>query len=110
VQSSSCTDSKDSVCSSLTVCDPTFDYVQRKNDYRNDYVCKPKTLCTASSQRGMYEKYPAVDSVDFRINGSDAVCANYSQCPDGYFQSFSGGLFACGLCDRMGVQFTGEPC
>jgi hypothetical protein len=38
----------------------------------------------------MYEKFPAVDSTSFSVNGTDAVCANYTQCPNGYFQSFPG--------------------
>ena len=62
----------------------------RKGNYLNDNVCMPKTRCTSSTQRAMYESVAAVDSTDFRTNGSDATCTLYSDCPSGYFQSFPG--------------------
>lgn len=67
-----------------------YEYVQRLNDARNDRVCALKTLCNAMTQRGMYEKVAAVDSVRFDRNGTDSVCANYSTCPDGHFRWFHG--------------------
>ncbi len=66
--------------------------MERANKFDADFVCAPKKRCTASSMRAMYEKVAPVDSTSFYVNGSDAVCANYSLCGSGYFQSFPGNL------------------
>lgn len=55
-------------------------------NYNHDRVCALKTKCNAFTQRGMYEKVPAVDSTSFYKNGTDAICANYSTCPDGQYR------------------------
>ena len=78
------------MCKSYTVCDARYEYVLRKGDFDHDTLCAPKTFCTVSSSRTMYELRPAVDSTDFRVNGTDAVCAPYSSCPDGTYMSFPG--------------------
>lgn len=58
--------------------------------FDQDTICAPKTRCTASSERAMYDRYPANDSTSFYKNGSDVVCAYYSKCGDGNYQSFPG--------------------
>ena len=63
-----------------------YQYLQRKGNYNHDNECALKTKCNAFTQRGMYEKVPAVDSTSFYVNGTDAVCASYSPCPDGHYR------------------------
>lgn len=87
---SECTDSSDRVCKTYTQCDSRYDYVLRKGGLYTDTVCAEKTRCTKSSDRSKYEKYPAVDSNSSTTNGTDAVCAPYSKCPDGHYMSFPG--------------------
>ncbi len=87
---SDCTDSADRVCKTFTSCDSQYEYVQRKGASFYDTVCAPKTNCNRASARAMYEKRPAVDSIRFDVNGTDAQCELYSKCPDGHFMSFVG--------------------
>lgn len=96
-----CTADRDAVCRARTICDPLLQYVERLGDATHDTVCARRTRCTAYTQRGMYELRPAVDSVSFSVNGTDAVCSPYSRCPAGSFASFSGSEtsdVACTLC------------
>jgi hypothetical protein len=85
-----CSLQADTICIPRTVCDPSTQYVHRLGSSSADTVCGRKTLCTAYSERGMYQIVAAIDSTDFRINGTDTVCANYSRCGHGYYQSFAG--------------------
>lgn len=78
-QVSQCTQTSDAVCKRYTSCDSRYEYVLRKGNDFNDNLCAPKTSCTASSGRSMFEKAPAVDSVQFTVNGTDAVCQAYSK-------------------------------
>ncbi len=48
-----------------------------------DRICARKTRCTAESFRSMYEILPARDAESDDVNGTDAVCANYTVCSDG---------------------------
>ena len=89
-QASSCTPTQDAVCKPYTLCDARYEYLLRKGNLYNDAICAPKTLCSSSTSRGMYQKVPAVDSVSFYVNGTDAICEPYSTCPDGTFMSFAG--------------------
>lgn len=96
-----CTADHDAICGAFTVCDPILQYVERLGDATHDTVCARKTRCAAYTQRGMYELRPAVDSVSFDVNGTDAVCSLYSRCPAGSFASFAGSEtsdVACTLC------------
>ena len=83
-----------SISSSISIffalCLCRYEYIQRLGNYNHDNVCALKTKCNAFTQRGMYEKVPAVDSTSFYRNGTDAVCANYSTCPDGQYRWFPG--------------------
>lgn len=97
---SECTQSTDRVCKGHTQCDSSYDYVLRKGGLYSDTVCTPKTQCTKASKRSMYEKNPAVDSTSSTVNGTDAVCAPYSKCPDGHYMSFPGDQ------PHMGMQCT----
>lgn len=85
-----CSYTEDSVCREYTQCDPFDEYVVTKGAWDADNVCAPRTRCTASSSRSMYEMMPAVDSTDPRVNGSDAVCAPYSSCGGGHYTAFAG--------------------
>ena len=89
-QASGCQPEADAVCRPVTQCDPRYQYVKRRANFQNDNVCELKTMCNAFTERGMYEKFPAVDSPNFYQNGTDAVCANYSLCPSGHYRSFPG--------------------
>jgi hypothetical protein len=73
-----------------TQCDRRYEYVLQLGDWLQDTVCARKTRCTSDTQRGAYEKLPAVDANDTLKNGTDAVCANYSSCLDGHYISFRG--------------------
>lgn len=97
-QKTPCTLDADAVCKVRTACDPRYEYVQRIGTLQDDNVCATKTRCTAGSERAMFERIPAIDSVSFYQNGSDAVCANYSQCASGFYQSFPGKLTASNAC------------
>ena len=87
-----CSLDADVVCQVKTTCDSRYEYIQRLGSFNADNVCAPKTKCTAGSERAMYERIPPIDSTSFYQNGSNAVCANYSQCASGFYQSFAGGL------------------
>jgi len=87
---SDCTGSTDRVCQPLKTCDADLEYVLRKGSSFFDTVCATRTKCTRESVRSMFEKVPAVDSVSSDVNGTDAVCAPYSKCPDGRYMSFEG--------------------
>lgn len=49
-----------------------------------DNLCEKRTRCNAESFRSMYEKYPPVDAPSDTVNGTNAVCANYTVCPSGH--------------------------
>lgn len=115
MQVSACTTTQDAVCKPYTQCDSRYTYVLRKGNTYHDTLCAPRTFCTAGSSRSMYEKQPAVDSTDFSVNGTDAVCAPYSTCPDGTFMSFIGDDthdVQCTLCppgESLSIaRFTGQ--
>lgn len=89
-QVSSCTKYQDAVCQARTVCDPSAEYVLRRGDVDHDNLCALRTFCTRASARAMFEQAPATDSPDFWTNGTDSVCAPFTLCLDGTFQSFPG--------------------
>lgn len=89
-QASPCTPTSDAVCVPYTECDVRYQYLQRKGDFDHDNVCALRTKCTAQSARSQYEVRAPVDSTDFSVNGTDAVCANYSTCAEGTYMSFPG--------------------
>ena len=78
------TDTADHIIKDFTQCNPSTEYVFQKGNLYRDYVCKRKTQCYADSLKSMYEMKAAVDSTSSAVNGTDAVCANFSTCKDGY--------------------------
>jgi hypothetical protein len=84
------TDTSDNVCRDFTVCNPDYQFLLQKGNPFRDNVCATKTRCTAQSFRSMFELVPPRDAVSETVNGSDAVCKNYTTCGDGQDVAFVG--------------------
>lgn len=139
------TQTQDRTCAPYTQCIREglgIQYLQRKGDATHDNVCATITDCSIpvastvsfnnriSGQPlreipSQFQLHPAVDSTDFSINGTDAVCANFTECKPGEYANFTGNAthdvecapcpigtygvdgFQCRLC-RAG-EFTDRP-
>lgn len=78
------TPTSDNICQDFTQCNPDYQYLLQKGNLFRDNLCATKTRCTAQSFRNMYEKVPPKDATSDTVNGTDAVCEPYSNCPDGH--------------------------
>lgn len=105
----------DRVCKPKTICDSISHFLLRKGDSTHDNVCAPKTDCRSSSGGTQYEVYPAVDSVDFHTNGTDAICRTYTKCLAGFYANYTGTRnsdVVCAKCSpgSYSTDETSGPC
>lgn len=77
------TSTRDNVCRDFTICNPDYQFILQKGNAFRDNICSTKTRCTAQSSRSMFELLPPKDAVSELVNGTDAVCKNYTTCGDG---------------------------